>query len=354
MKKITFIVMITGLAGSLIAAKPVATQTRQVKGVGKTQQLAVKNALYEAVSQVQGVRVGTGIAASSATVGSIDVTREEVDKSIELEGISVSAIDSITVTAAEGLVKSYNVVNETKTEDGKIEVTVDVEVYDYQSPQASEKFALGVAPFEVQQDLYRFGNIKIPGHEVATQFSQRLTTLLNDSGKFDMLDRAYTKEFFDEFAAQKAGGTTIEQQAKFKQVLGADYLLTGRIRRAVIEPESVVLPSTGIVTEEYRGFFVAEARLTARCDQDLIFPIVFGPILFFYLLHDELTQFRSPSVGPVVCMPFVEGLLCSLCNMFRCDKVGLSQIHVDAVAPLGCKLHDAVKGGPLHRKDPVC
>ena len=42
----------------------------------------------------------------------IDVTREEVNKSIEMEGISVRSQDSITLTMAEGLVKSYEVVDE--------------------------------------------------------------------------------------------------------------------------------------------------------------------------------------------------------------------------------------------------
>jgi hypothetical protein len=271
MKKIAFFILIFGLIGSIMAVAPVATQTRQVKGVGSTRQLAVKNALYEAVSQVQGVRVGTGIATSSAGVGSIDITREEVNKSIEMEGISVSAIDSITMTMADGLVKSYSVIDETKTDDGKVRVTVDVEVYDYQSPLASTKMGLAVTPFEVQQDLYRFGSIRIPGQEIATQFSQRLTTLFNDSGKFDMLDRAYTQEFFEERAALRAGGTTVEQQARTGQVLGADYLLSGRIRRAVIEPESVVLPSTGIRVEEYRGFFVAETRLLVPTTRQVAF-----------------------------------------------------------------------------------
>lgn len=271
MKNIAFLFLFTGLVGAVFGVKPVQTQTRQTKGIGATRDQAVKNALYEAVSQVQGVRVGSGVAFSSASVGSIDVTREEVDKSIEMEGISVSAVDSITMTLAEGLVKSYNVVNEGKTDEGKHEVTVDVEVYDYQSPLASTKMSLAVTSFEVQQDLYRFGNIKIPGHEIATQFSQRLTTLLNDSGKFDILDRAYTKEFLNEQVALKAGGTDLEQKARFDQVLGSDYLLSGRIRRAVIEPESRELPSTGIWTEEYRGHFVGEVRLLVPTTRQVAF-----------------------------------------------------------------------------------
>ncbi|MHC5214004.1 MAG: hypothetical protein ACYSOO_05390, partial [Planctomycetota bacterium] len=156
----------------------VNTQTRQVKGVATTREQAIKKALHEAVGQVQGVLVTSGVASSAASVGSIDVTREEVNKSIEMEGISVRSQDSITLTLAEGLVKSYEVVDEGKTDEGKFEVTVDVEVYDYQSPLATTKLSLAVSPFEVQGKAYVFGDITVSGVELTKQFSQRLTTLL--------------------------------------------------------------------------------------------------------------------------------------------------------------------------------
>lgn len=271
MKRFTLLFVLSGLISIAAAVKPVQTQTRQVKGIGSSRDQAVKNALYEAVSQVQGVVVTSGIASSSAMVGSVEVTHEEVDKSIEMEGISVSAVDTISTTLAQGLVKSYTVIEETKTDDSKYEVTLDVIVYDYQSPLASEKMALAVTDFEVQQNLYRFGNIKIPAAELVTQFSQRLTTLLNDSSRFDMLDRAYDKEFAEESAILKSRDTDLEQKAKTKQVLGADYLLSGRIRRAEIIPESRELPTTGLRTEEYRAYFVGEVRLLVPTTRQVAF-----------------------------------------------------------------------------------
>ncbi|MHC4836423.1 MAG: hypothetical protein ACYTCN_10910, partial [Planctomycetota bacterium] len=194
MKKITVLVL---FLSAVCISFGVNTQTRRVKGVAATREQAIKKALHEAVGQVQGVLVTSGIASSAASVGSIDVTREEVDKSIEMEGISVRSQDSITLTMAEGLVKSYEVIDESKTNDGKYEVTVEVLVYDYQSPLATTKLSLAVSPFEVQTKAHVFGDITVSSAELTKQFSQRLTTLLRDSGRFDLLDRDYDKAFRD-------------------------------------------------------------------------------------------------------------------------------------------------------------
>ncbi|MHC5143662.1 MAG: CsgG/HfaB family protein [Planctomycetota bacterium] len=212
----------------------VNTQTRQVKGVATTREQAIKKALHEAVGQVQGVLVTSGVASSAASVGSIDVTREEVNKSIEMEGISVRSQDSITLTLAA-------------------------------------KLSLAVSPFEVQGKAYVFGDITVSGVELTKQFSQRLTTLLRDSGRFDLLDRDYDKAFQDEMNIIKSGDTDIEQKGRLKQVQGADYLLTGRIRRATIETEQKEIPTTGIRSEEYRGHFVGEVRLLIPATRQVAF-----------------------------------------------------------------------------------
>ena len=47
----------------------VTTQTRQVKGIATTREQAIKKALHEAVGQVQGVWVGSGVADSAVGVG---------------------------------------------------------------------------------------------------------------------------------------------------------------------------------------------------------------------------------------------------------------------------------------------
>ena len=265
------VISLSVFLGLICVSFGVNTQTRQVKGLAATRELAIKKALHEAVGQVHGVLVTSGVASSAASVGSIDVTREEVNKSIEMEGISVRSQDSITLTMAEGLVKSYEVVDEGKTDDGKYEVTVDVQVYDYQSPLATTKLSLAVSPFEVQGKPHVFGDITVSGVELSKQFSQRLTTLLRDSNRFDLLDRDYDKPFRDEINIINSGDTDIEQKARLKQVQGADYLLTGRIRRATIETEQKEIPTTGIRSEEYRGHFVGEVRLLIPATRQVAF-----------------------------------------------------------------------------------
>ena len=259
------------ILGTMCTASAVNTQMRQVKGVATTRDQAIKKALHEAVGQVQGVLVTSGVASSAASVGSIDVTREEVNKSIEMEGISVRSQDSITLTMAEGLVKSYEVVDERKTDDGKYEVTVKVQVYDYQSPLATTKMSLAVSPFEIQGRSHVFGDITVSSPELTKQFSQRLTTLLGDSGRFDLLDRDYDQAFKSEMDIVKSRDTNLEQKSRLKEVQGADYLLTGRIRRAAIETEKKEIPTTGIRSNEYRGYFVGEIRLLVPATRQVAF-----------------------------------------------------------------------------------
>ncbi|MHC5137820.1 MAG: CsgG/HfaB family protein, partial [Planctomycetota bacterium] len=124
---------------------------------------------------------------------------------------------------------------------------------------------------EVQGKAYVFGDITVSGVELTKQFSQQLTTLLRDSGRFDLLDRDYDKAFQDEMNIIKSGDTDIEQKGRLKQVQGADYLLTGRIRRATIETEQKEIPTTGIRSEEYRGHFVGEVRLLIPATRQVAF-----------------------------------------------------------------------------------
>ncbi|RKY13924.1 MAG: hypothetical protein DRP52_01465, partial [Planctomycetota bacterium] len=107
--------------------------------------------------------------------------------------------------------------------------------------------------------------------ELTKQFSQRLTTLLRDSNRFDLLERDYDKAFRDEINLIKSGDTDLEQKGRLKQLQGADYLLAGRIRRAEITTELKDIPTTGIRSAEYRGHFVGEIRLLVPATRQVAF-----------------------------------------------------------------------------------
>lgn len=268
MKKVLWIAM---LVLSLALAQAETAVSREVKGRGATRQLAVKSALYEAVSQVQGVVVSTGLSESGVVVGNMDVTREEARKSVELEGVSVRAIDTISLTQAEGLIKSYEVLSETQTADGDYEVTVKAWVYDYTSPLVNQKTPLAVADIEVEQTFCTFGNMRFPAEHISRQFSDTLTGQLNASGKFILLDRAYAQAFAKEKSLWKSEDTDLQEKSRLGNVQGAEYLLAGRIRRAGIALEQKILPATGQLAAEYDGLFVAEFRLFVSATRQIAY-----------------------------------------------------------------------------------
>lgn len=256
------------LVGSLQAADFVS---REVKGVGKTRQQAIKNALYEAVSQVHGVAVTSGIADSAAFVGNVDVQREEVNKSIEMEGISVRAQDTLTLTLAEGLIKSYKVLDESTREDGSVEVTLKADVYDYSSPIDTDKTSLAVFDFETTQPGYMFGNLVFKGREIAAQFTQKLTTMLQSSNRFTLLDRSGNRAFEAEKRLMQSDSTNLAEKSRLGEVIGADYLLTGRIRRATLDVDRRMSAATGYPYTEYEARFVAEVRLLVPATRQVAF-----------------------------------------------------------------------------------
>jgi len=267
MKKLAVLTVV--LAAGMAWAVPAVERT--VKGQGATRELAIRGALHEAVAQVQGVIVSTGIATTGAYVGNIDVTRQEVNKSIEMEGISVQTLETITLTQAEGLVKTYEVIDERRLDDGSFEVTARVQVYDYQSPLNSTQKTLAIYDFEAPQRRYEFGDYTIAGDELAMQFSQRLSTMLLAGGRFNVLDRAYDRPIRQEMDLVRSGQTDVEQKAMLKQVIGADYLLSGRIQKASIEIIRRKLPTTNITVEEYRGWFDGEVRLLVPATREVAF-----------------------------------------------------------------------------------
>ncbi len=244
---------------------------RQVKGVGATRTLAVRNALAEAVGQVQGVVVRSGVAESGVFVGNMDVTREEAKKSIELEGISARGVDSITITQAEGLVKSYEVISEQQVSDDVYEVMLKVWVYDYSSPLATQKTPVAVGTFIAEQTACPFGDVVLAGDVVARQFTDVLTGQLVASGKFSMLDRAYAEAFAREKAIWKSEDGGMAEKAKIGNVQGAEYLLVGRLRRVGIYARPRAIPATGQESVTQEGHFVAEARLFVAPTRQIVY-----------------------------------------------------------------------------------
>lgn len=261
------------VAGPLLLASWLYAETtvvtRQVKGIGKTRQEAIRHALAEAVGQVQGVVVKSATAESALVVGNLDVTRQEGKKSIELEGIAARGTDTITLTQAQGLVKTYEVLEEKTTADGHVELLLSVSVYDYASPLKDQKTPIAVSAFETTAPNSVFMTLIVPAEQVSRQFSDALTRQLAASGRFTLLERAYDKAFAKEKAIWKSDDAGLEEKAKLGNVQGAEYLLAGTITRAAIVYRPLTIAATGQNENLLEGHFVAEARLFAAATRQI-------------------------------------------------------------------------------------
>jgi predicted small secreted protein len=215
MKKLLIFVLL--LASFTFAAENVVTT--QVKGQGVTRDLAIQNALYQAVSQVQGVAVGSALGAVGVDTGRVDIERDPdasqkttitgpmgavtdetkgLVKTADKVDVSTATLTPITLTEAKGLVKSYEVIEEKEISAKVYEVTLKVLVYDYQSPEDTKKIRVAIFPFEAAVPARLIINSENGSSQIrelasqerlGEQFSQYLTTMLARNDKFTVLDR---------------------------------------------------------------------------------------------------------------------------------------------------------------------
>jgi hypothetical protein len=128
---------------------------------------------------------------------------------------------------------------------------------------------------------YQFGDIINPSLDTSRLFSQKLTSALTQTNKFDVLDREYIMEAARErnlllgydaplppdatprerAEIRKKIDASVEEQAKLGEALGVDYMLVGTINRAGIVRKESFSQAVGRMVSEYEANFSFEYRL---------------------------------------------------------------------------------------------
>jgi curli biogenesis system outer membrane secretion channel CsgG len=253
-----------------------------VKGQGATRDLAIQNALYQAVSQVQGVKVDSIMAPIRIDTTHIDIERDPNTSGKSavvgpLTGISnevnglITGVDSVdirtqtmgplTLTEAKGLVKSYEVVEEQKISDEVYEVTLKVWVYDYQSPEDTKRLRVAIFPFDSTSQTHQFGDVVISGAELGAQFSQVLNSMLGRNPKFTLLDRDTQAAILKEKQILISDDAPIEEKVRLGEVLGTDYMVVGTIRQAEITVTEKTSPIIGSKSRRFKAYMDVEYRV---------------------------------------------------------------------------------------------
>jgi TolB-like protein len=261
MRKALLFLTVLALVSTPLFAAETKTTAVETKGQGVNREEAIKKALQQAVAQAKGVAISSTDADFIYRSASADIERKDTGgKRVEFDAVSVETGGTALRTDIAGLVKTYEVLNEKKLDDGTYEVTLKVLVYDYESPDKTARLRLAVMPIRTLAASYQFGDITNPSLDISRLFSQKLAVALTQTNKFAVLDREYMQEFAQERKIL-IDDAPLEELAKLGQVLGVDYMLVGTINRAGIVRKESFSQAIGRTVSEYEADFSFEYRL---------------------------------------------------------------------------------------------
>jgi curli biogenesis system outer membrane secretion channel CsgG len=243
----------------------------EVTGQGRNRDEAIKNALYRAVEQARGVKVGSGTyefsyRGSSAGFGS----QQPGQRSIDLDSMDFSTQGTVYTTEIGGLIKSYEVLDEKQVDPDTYQVKLNVAVYDYAARWQSQRVRVALMPVKTMQNTYQFLNSSISAEMLSTLFSQRLAAGLVQTNKFAVLDRESLRDFAAEKNVLFSLDAPLSEQAKLAETLGADYLLVGTITQASIERIQKNLQAANYTTNEYTARLNFDYRLVDNATKQIV------------------------------------------------------------------------------------
>jgi TolB-like protein len=231
-----------------------------VTGIGQSQEEAVNNALAEAISSVNGKNIQTqtiikilggeaipkpkndkqdksldanveyiaktleNIARIAKGVPEKDQTKktdpkeEEKSKSPQYTQSYVKKL----VDETKGGVKTYQILEKKKNEQGWIEVKIRAEVASFELPPEASRVRVAVFPFKVfnaqgdKEKLQRLINQEINNYFVQTK-------------KFAILDRSYLEEVAKEKSKILDGSAPAIEMAKIGNEISADFIIVGSV-----------------------------------------------------------------------------------------------------------------------------
>ena len=235
------------LLGSAASAQEVVV----ADGSGTNERDAIKHALAEAVCRVNG--------ASLETKSTLRQEVRDVVDGVEVEFTYSSADELDVQTASRGHVRSYELLSSVPSGSGR-DVTVRAVVlkFDPENPRPGQKKTLIVERFSIAD-----GAVNLPGEPKGADallgfLQDGLTTRLVRSRKFTVLTRKNLGTVLKEQGFLRDSGVAPGERVKLGQLLGADYIVSGRVDYLAVETQRKTVKLTGYRKEAKR----AEVRMT--------------------------------------------------------------------------------------------
>jgi TolB-like protein len=231
-----------------------------VTGIGQSQEEAVNNALAEAISSVNGKNIQTQtiikiLGGEAIPKPKNDKQDKSLDANVEYIAKTLENIARIAkgvpekdqtkktdpkeeekskapqytqsyvkklVDETKGGVKSYQILEKKKNEQGWIEVKIKAEVASFELPPEASRVRIAVFPFKVfnaqgdKEKLQRLINQEVNNYFVQTR-------------KFAILDRSYLEEVAKEKSKILDGSAPAIEMAKIGNEISADFIIVGSV-----------------------------------------------------------------------------------------------------------------------------
>jgi len=216
----------------------------EAKGKSANYEDALKKALKEAISKVNGVTLKT------------ESVLETIDKSLTTnEGSSASLGRDLKEKISEksgGSIKSFDILKEYEDANGLQVVEIRATVAKYKLSKTANRKRMAIVPFRVNlNEISIFGKRGFDDADNLIKFiNQEFTNYFVQTRKFTILDREFDKEIAAELM-NLDNSEKIEDQVKIGQKLFADYIIVGRLDFLVLEKiEKKFLTSDKILKKE--------------------------------------------------------------------------------------------------------
>ncbi|AQQ70650.1 Curli production assembly/transport component CsgG [Limihaloglobus sulfuriphilus] len=252
------------VSGIVLAGRVEIVETEAI-GEGKTRELAIEKALKEAVQKVNGVSVDTARYLLDMQTGQRSSLYTYDERRISVDDLSLKTEGTTVMQEFEGMVKTFDVISESKVEGGNYRVEIKAGVYKYPE-DTSKLIRVAVLPVHVGEGLNLSGSF-------SESLSRRLSVLMVQSGRFDVLDRQYTNDYLAERNLLASDMVPDQERARLAQALGADYVFSGTVTNYLNSEITKNNPAIGrrISSREARlmmdyRLFDADTRKVAMAD----------------------------------------------------------------------------------------
>ena len=220
------------LAAMLVPAFADTTvKTIQVEGRGNTRSAAIRDALIQAVQQVNGLTIQAKEQLESA-VASLEVT--DNGKTVAKATIGESYGNDVA-TATKGAVRSYRVQSAEQRGNEWVAV-LSVDIAQYTAPGVNpndKRRRIAMIRFGTGSDSFAIGNNRLRAAAVADDILSDFNQYFTQSRRFIVLSRQDNAALDAEISGIRAN-SPVEEMAKVGQRLGLDFMVAGSVKQLFI------------------------------------------------------------------------------------------------------------------------